>query len=103
MGHAGAIVGGAEDTAAAKIEVFKECGIEVAATPSDMADALLRIWTPRRRPEAEQVQACPPRLHAKEWVMPWLLLGIRKRRREPLCMTGQARAELGAFALADPD
>ncbi|HXC01747.1 MAG TPA: succinate--CoA ligase subunit alpha [Opitutaceae bacterium] len=42
MGHAGAIVGGAEDTAAAKITVFKECGIEVAVTPSDMADALIR-------------------------------------------------------------
>ncbi len=42
MGHAGAIVGGAEDTAEAKIAVFKECGIEVAETPSDMADALLR-------------------------------------------------------------
>lgn len=42
MGHAGAIVGGAEDTAAAKIKVFEECGIEVAVTPSDMADALLR-------------------------------------------------------------
>jgi succinyl-CoA synthetase alpha subunit len=42
MGHAGAVVGGAEDTAAAKIAVFKECGIEVAITPSDMADALLR-------------------------------------------------------------
>jgi succinyl-CoA synthetase alpha subunit len=42
MGHAGAIVGGAEDTAEAKIAVFKECGIEVAATPTDMADALLR-------------------------------------------------------------
>lgn len=42
MGHAGAIVGGAEDTAAAKIKVFEECGIEVAATPSDMADALVR-------------------------------------------------------------
>ncbi|AHF93367.1 succinyl-CoA synthetase, alpha subunit [Opitutaceae bacterium TAV1] len=43
MGHAGAIVGGKEDTAAAKIAVFKECGIEVAETPSDMADALLRV------------------------------------------------------------
>ncbi len=42
MGHAGAVIGGAEDTAAAKIAIFKECGIEVAATPSDMADALLR-------------------------------------------------------------
>jgi succinyl-CoA synthetase alpha subunit len=44
MGHAGAVVGGAEDTAAAKIAVFRECGIEVAATPSDMADALIRRW-----------------------------------------------------------
>ncbi len=42
MGHAGAVVGGAEDTAAAKIAIFRECGVEVAATPSDMADALLR-------------------------------------------------------------
>src|SRR5829696_4655353 len=42
MGHAGAIVGGAEDTAAAKIAVFKDAGIAVAVTPSDMADALLR-------------------------------------------------------------
>jgi succinyl-CoA synthetase alpha subunit len=42
MGHAGAIVGGTEDTAAAKIAVFRECGIEVAETPSDMAGALVR-------------------------------------------------------------
>ena len=42
MGHAGAIVGGAEDTAAAKIKVFQEWGIEGAVTPSDMADALIR-------------------------------------------------------------
>jgi len=42
MGHAGAVIGGKEDTAAAKIAIFKECGIEVAETPSDMADALLR-------------------------------------------------------------
>ncbi len=43
MGHAGAVVGGAEDTAAAKIAIFKECGVEVATTPSDMADALIRL------------------------------------------------------------
>lgn len=30
------------DTAAAKIAVFKECGIETAVTPSDMVDALIR-------------------------------------------------------------
>ena len=47
MGHAGAIVGGTEDTAAAKIAVFKECGVEVAVTPSDMADALVRLANAR--------------------------------------------------------
>ena len=47
MGHAGAVIGGKEDTAAAKIAIFKECGIEVAVTPSDMADALLRAASAR--------------------------------------------------------
>jgi succinyl-CoA synthetase alpha subunit len=47
MGHAGAVIGGADDTADAKIRIFRECGIEVAQTPSDMADALLRIWKKR--------------------------------------------------------
>jgi len=44
MGHAGAIVSGGQGTAEAKIAAFKEAGISVAATPADMADALLRIW-----------------------------------------------------------
>jgi len=34
MGHAGAIVGGAEDTAAAKMKVMKECGIHVVESPA---------------------------------------------------------------------
>jgi succinyl-CoA synthetase alpha subunit len=33
MGHAGAIIGGRSDTAAAKIAVMKECGIHVASPP----------------------------------------------------------------------
>src|SRR4051812_22406884 len=44
MGHAGAIVGGAEDTAAAKMRIMSECGIHVVASPADigktMAEAL---------------------------------------------------------------
>ena len=44
MGHAGAIVGGADDTAAAKMRIMEECGIAVVASPADigktMADVL---------------------------------------------------------------
>ena len=43
MGHAGAIISGGKGTAAAKIAAFKEAGIGVAATPSEMADTLLRM------------------------------------------------------------
>ena len=42
MGHAGAIVSGGKGTAAAKQAAMEEAGIEIAATPSDMADALIR-------------------------------------------------------------
>ena len=34
MGHAGAIVGGKDDTAAAKMEIMKECGIHVVESPA---------------------------------------------------------------------
>jgi succinyl-CoA synthetase alpha subunit len=43
MGHAGAIVSGGKGTAAAKIEAFKHAGIGIAATPSEMADTLLKM------------------------------------------------------------
>src|SRR5213596_1241460 len=43
MGHAGAIVSGGKGTAKAKIEAFKAAGIGVAATPSEMADTLLKL------------------------------------------------------------
>lgn len=34
MGHAGAIVGGAEDTAAAKMKIMRDCGISVVDSPA---------------------------------------------------------------------
>jgi len=43
MGHAGAIISGGKGTAQAKITAFKDAGIGVAATPSEMAETLLRM------------------------------------------------------------
>lgn len=36
MGHAGAIVGGADDTAQAKMKIMEECGITVAKSPAEI-------------------------------------------------------------------
>ena len=36
MGHAGAIIGGAQDTAEAKMKIMSECGIHVVASPANI-------------------------------------------------------------------
>lgn len=43
MGHAGAIIGGKADTAAAKISIMKECGINVVESPADIGTTVARI------------------------------------------------------------
>jgi len=40
MGHAGAIVGGADDTAAAKMKIMAECGIHVVESPAEIGSAM---------------------------------------------------------------
>jgi succinyl-CoA synthetase alpha subunit len=40
MGHAGAIVGGADDTAAAKMKIMRECGIRVVESPAEIGAAI---------------------------------------------------------------
>jgi succinyl-CoA synthetase alpha subunit len=42
MGHAGAIIGGADDTAAAKIEALQKCGVAIAQSPADMGAAMAK-------------------------------------------------------------
>lgn len=43
MGHAGAIIGGAEDTAAAKMKVMRECGIHVAESPALIGETMAKV------------------------------------------------------------
>ena len=40
MGHAGAIIGGADDTAEAKMRIMRECGIFVANSPADIGETM---------------------------------------------------------------
>ena len=38
MGHAGAIIGGKDDTAAAKMQIMRECGLVVAESPANIGE-----------------------------------------------------------------
>lgn len=42
MGHAGAIIGGADDTAAAKMRIMRECGIHVVDSPADIGSTMAK-------------------------------------------------------------
>ena len=43
MGHAGAIVGGDEDTAQAKMQIMQENGINVVASPADIGETVAKV------------------------------------------------------------
>lgn len=43
MGHAGAIIGGKADTAAAKMKIMKECGIHVVESPADIGATVVTV------------------------------------------------------------
>ena len=46
MGHAGAIISGGKGTATEKVAILEACGISVAASPAEMAQALLKVFKP---------------------------------------------------------
>jgi len=43
MGHAGAIIGGADDTAEAKMKIMRECGIHVVDTPAFIGVTMAKV------------------------------------------------------------
>lgn len=43
MGHAGAIIGGKDDTAEAKMKIMKECGIHVVVSPADIGSTVAAV------------------------------------------------------------
>jgi succinyl-CoA synthetase alpha subunit len=43
MGHAGAIIGGAEDTAAAKMKIMSECGLYVVPSPAAIGETVAKV------------------------------------------------------------
>lgn len=42
MGHAGAIIGGKDDTAEAKMKIMAECGIQVVNSPAEIGETMVR-------------------------------------------------------------
>lgn len=43
MGHAGAIIGGKADTAAAKMKIMEECGIHVVVSPAEIGEKMASL------------------------------------------------------------
>ncbi len=43
MGHAGAIIGGEDDTAEAKMQIMAECGIHVVHSPADIGETMRKV------------------------------------------------------------
>jgi succinyl-CoA synthetase alpha subunit len=43
MGHAGAIIGGAEDTAAAKMKILEDCKVHVVKSPADIGKRMAEV------------------------------------------------------------
>ncbi|MEY3436824.1 MAG: succinate--CoA ligase subunit alpha [Sphingobacteriales bacterium] len=43
MGHAGAIIGGSDDTAEAKMRIMRECGIHVVDSPADIGKTMAEV------------------------------------------------------------
>ncbi|MBK9728072.1 MAG: succinate--CoA ligase subunit alpha [Saprospiraceae bacterium] len=43
MGHAGAIIGGKDDTAEAKMEIMAECGIHVVTSPAEIGATMKQV------------------------------------------------------------
>jgi succinyl-CoA synthetase alpha subunit len=43
MGHAGAIIGGADDTAAAKMKIMSECGVHVVESPANIGKTMAEV------------------------------------------------------------
>jgi succinyl-CoA synthetase alpha subunit len=43
MGHAGAIVGGADDTAQAKMKILSECGVHVVSSPAKIGEMVANV------------------------------------------------------------
>src|SRR5215813_5033807 len=49
MGHAGAIIGGADDTAAAKMKILNECGVHVVQSPADIGKTMAEVMNKKHR------------------------------------------------------
>ena len=68
MGHAGAIVGGADDTAAAKMKIMTECGIKVVESPAEIGAAMAELLKSYQIVSIKYEDIC------KSWLMAGIFL-----------------------------
>jgi succinyl-CoA synthetase alpha subunit len=49
MGHAGAIIGGKDDTAAAKMKIMAECGLHVVESPAEIGNKMVEVLSAKSK------------------------------------------------------
>jgi len=57
MGHAGAIVGGAEDTAQAKMQIMRKCGIVVCESPAEIGMTMAKLLSKKINTKPSKAKA----------------------------------------------
>jgi len=60
MGHAGAIIGGKDDTAAAKMEIMRKCGINVVSSPAEIGETMARVLNAKNKAQKTKSVAKKP-------------------------------------------
>ena len=66
MGHAGAIIGGAEDTAEAKMKIMRKCGIAVVKSPADIGKTMVKALEKAGKLKAKKKTTTRKRRTAKK-------------------------------------
>jgi succinyl-CoA synthetase alpha subunit len=93
MGHAGAIVGGHDDTAAAKMRILRECGVTVVESPAKIGEAMAELLKKIKTKAAPKKPAKPAKKASKTAAKNKAKSATKKKASKPAKKTGKPVAK----------